>query len=237
MVTVYTITYNEERLIEYFINHYRKNFPGCDINVFDNYSTDKTVEIAKKHNCNVIMYDTNNKLSDKKYLEIKNSCWKDSKTDWVIVCDCDELISINHNDLILESKNLVNLFKPEGYSIMNFEDELNLEKMVYGFRDLGFDKTIIFNKKHIKNINYGPGCHHCSPEVNDGYTLKYNTTNYKLIHYKYLHPNYSVERHKMFGERLSEDNKKHGWGIHYTFSSESIKTFYKNKEKELIKVI
>jgi glycosyltransferase involved in cell wall biosynthesis len=48
MVTIYTITYNEELMIEFFINHYRKKFPGCEIVVFDNYSTDKTVEIAKK---------------------------------------------------------------------------------------------------------------------------------------------------------------------------------------------
>ena len=73
MVTIYTLTYNEEAMIEFFINHYRKRFPNCQINIFDNYSTDETIKIAKKNDCNVIMYDTKNKIQDNKYLEIKNN--------------------------------------------------------------------------------------------------------------------------------------------------------------------
>ena len=70
MITIYTITYNEEKLIKFFINHYRERFPNCEINIFDNYSTDRTTEIAKELNCNVIFYDTNDKLSDSEYLKI-----------------------------------------------------------------------------------------------------------------------------------------------------------------------
>jgi glycosyltransferase involved in cell wall biosynthesis len=60
MITVHVITYNEEIMIEFFINHYRERFPNCEINIYDNYSTDRTVEIGKQYNCNIIMYDTNN---------------------------------------------------------------------------------------------------------------------------------------------------------------------------------
>ena len=128
MVTVYTITYNEEVMIEFFINHYRKIFPNCEINVYDNYSTDLTVDIAKKYGCNVIPYDTNNELSDETYLQIKNNEWKNSKTDWVIVCDCDEFIEINESQLINEEKKLTNIVKPIGYSLMNNEWEKKPKK-------------------------------------------------------------------------------------------------------------
>jgi len=236
MVTVYTLTYNEETTIQFFINHYRKNFPNCEINIYDNYSNDKTVEIGEKNNCNIIMYDTDNKLNDEKYLEIKNNVWKDSKTDWVIVCDCDELIEINESQLINEESHLINIIKPIGYSLMNNSELVDLDNMKFGFIDPGFDKCILFNKKFIKEINYSVGSHTCSPTT---YThpIKYNKNSYRLLHYKYLSPEFTINRHKMFGERLSEINKKNGWGIHYNFSSESIIQYYKDKQKTKIKLL
>jgi hypothetical protein len=237
MITVHVITYNEEITIEFFINHYRERFPNCEINIYDNYSTDKTVEIGKKYNCNIIMYDTNNELNDEKYLEIKNNIWKNSNTDWVVICDCDELIEITENELLLEESQLTNIIKPIGYSLMNNNNELiELKNMVYGFRDIGFDKCILFNKKHIKEINYSVGAHSCHPLTYDN-NIKYNTNLYRLLHYKYLSPTYTVNRHKMFGDRLSNINKTRAWGIHYTFSSESIVKYYEDKEKELIKLL
>jgi glycosyltransferase involved in cell wall biosynthesis len=234
MVTIYTITYNEEKLIKFFVNHYQERFPGCEINIFDNYSTDRTTEIAKELNCNVIFYDTNNTLSDSEYLKIKNNCWETSKTDWVIVCDCDELLEITIDDLYNSEFNII---KTEGYSIMNFDEGKELNLLDEGFRDFGFDKSIMFNSNEIDKMNYSPGCHNCQPQPKLNCVISYSEKKYRLLHYKYLGPNYTVERHKMFGLRLSDDNKKNGWGIHYNFSSESIIQFYSNKQKELIKLL
>ncbi len=75
-VTIYTITYNEEHILPYFIQHYRTNLPGCRIIVYDNHSTDSTVRIAQLHGCEVIPYYTANQLDDLKYLAIKNHCWQ-----------------------------------------------------------------------------------------------------------------------------------------------------------------
>lgn len=41
--------YNEEKTIAKVVNDYKKVLPQADIYVFDNNSTDKTVEIAKEH--------------------------------------------------------------------------------------------------------------------------------------------------------------------------------------------
>jgi len=237
MLTIYTLTYNEEKLIEFFINHYRNNFPNCEIIIYDNESTDNTVEIAKKNNCKVITYRTDNKLSDAEYLNIKNNCWKTSESEWVIVCDCDELLEINQEQLQTEANNLVNIIKPTGYSIMNFNDNIPISEMKYGFRDIGFDKCVLFNKNKISEINYQPGAHTCNPIVIFGYNLKYNVNNFRLLHYKYLNIDYTIERHKMFYERLSSNNKQKGWGIHYGFSPESIVKFYNDKKNTLIKIL
>ena len=42
--------YNEEITIEKVIKDFRKELPDADIYVYDNNSTDKTVEIATKNN-------------------------------------------------------------------------------------------------------------------------------------------------------------------------------------------
>jgi glycosyltransferase involved in cell wall biosynthesis len=99
MVTIFTVAYNEEIMLPFFIKWYRKRFPNCRIVVYDNESTDDTVKIALENNCEVITYCTNNQLSDSKYLEIKNNCWKDATTDWVLVCDVDEMLDINFKNL------------------------------------------------------------------------------------------------------------------------------------------
>jgi hypothetical protein len=215
MITIYTITYNEELLIDFFINHYRKNFPNCKIVIYDNESTDNTVKIAKNQNCEIITYSTNNQLLDSRYLEIKNNCWKLSKTEWVIVCDCDELINISQEELKNESFNGVNIIKPKGYSMVGFNDDLNLDNIKYGFRDFGYDKTILFNKNQIKEINYSIGCHNSNPEPQKDSIVVYNKKEYKLLHYKYLSEKYIKDKHKNYFQRLSEENKQKNWGIHY----------------------
>ena len=64
------------------IKWYRERFPNCLIIVYDNESTDRSVQIALENNCKVISYSTNNQLSDSKYLEIKNNCWKTDYTSY-----------------------------------------------------------------------------------------------------------------------------------------------------------
>jgi hypothetical protein len=234
MVTVHLITYNEELMIEFFVKHYRKLFPNCIIKVYDNYSTDDTVKIAENLGCQINYYDSNNKLSDSKFLEIKNNCWKDSETDWVVVCDCDELISITEEELINESNNGVTLFKFDAYNMVNTEETLNLDEMTLGFRDSIWDKTLLFNKSKINEINYQPGCHICHPNGD----VKYSTNIYKILHYKYLGVEYTVSRYKMFADRLSDENKRMGWSYHYAENEVKLRRYYSEmNSRGLIKLI
>ena len=53
MIEIFTIAYNEEDKIEFFIKWWRDRFPGCKITVYDNWSTDRTAEIANEHGCRV----------------------------------------------------------------------------------------------------------------------------------------------------------------------------------------
>lgn len=222
-ITIYVITFNEEYVLPFFIKWYRDRFPNCKICVYDNYSTDNTVKIALEHNCEVIPYDTNNQLSDSKYLEIKNNCWKNAETDWVLVCDADELLDITQDDLNTDCT----LFKAKGYNMCNVKELDNILDIKHGIEAKQYDKVLCFNREQIKEINYTPGCHSCNPVGN----IKFSNKTPNLLHMKFLNEDYMVERYKMFKNRMSVENIKQGWGIQYVAEEQNIRTDYKNHLK------
>lgn len=232
MITLYTLTYNEELLIKFMIDHYRERFPGCRIVVHDNLSTDQTVKIALKSGCEVIPYDTQNQLSDSRFLEIKNNCWKNSLTDWVIVCDLDELFDINEAELKAEEASGVTIIGSDVYDMINLEDNLDIAGMKYGVKSPLPGKFCLFNKKYINEISYEPGCHACNPKGKVVYSKKA----YKLYHYNSINPNVTIEKFKIRAARLSPENLKNGWGYHYLMTPEEIREEYTEERKKAIRV-
>jgi len=237
MVTVHMIAYNEEKIIQFMIEKYRKYLPNCKIIIYDNESTDNTRQIALDNGCSVLSYNTNNELSDSAYLNIKNNCWKSSETNWNILCDCDELAAITEDDIIYEEKLGSNIISFEGYSLMNNSDYIDMYKINYGFQDKSYNKHYLFNKQQIKEINYMPGCHTSNPVAISGFNIKFSEKKYKALHFKYLSPQYTIERNHLFANRLSQENKDKTWGIHYNFSDQSVIDFYNKMSKKLEKVI
>lgn len=232
MITVYTIAYNEELQLQFLIDHYRSHFTNCHIVVYDNMSTDATVEIAKANKCDVISYDTNNQICDSKYLEIKNNCWKNSQTDWVLICDVDELLDINEDQLKHEEHNHTSIIKSEGYNMINMEDNLDFHNMSYGVRALPYDKYYLFNKKMIQEINYFPGCHQANPI---GF-IKLSNKTYPAYHFNFINLQLSIEKYKNYGKRLSQENIEKGWGKHYLFNEETIRAEFLDLRSKAIKL-
>jgi hypothetical protein len=222
MITVYTVAYNEEVILPFMIKWYRDRFSDCKIVVYDNYSTDRTEQIALEANCEVIKYDTNNQLSDSKYLEIKNNCWKDAKTDWVLICDADEFLDINEHQL---SKENCSIIQSEGWNMINTEDnpQLLLKDIKWGSRAKQYDKYFLFNKNLIKEINYSVGCHFANPKGE----IKFSEKKYLLYHFRAIDENYIVNKNLSFAKRLSKENLKNNWGFHYLESEETIRNNYK----------
>jgi len=233
-ITVYTLAYNEELLIQFMIDHYRERFPNCRIVVYDNMSIDKTAEIALANTCEVIQYDTNNQLQDRRYLEIKNNCWKDAQTDWVLMCDLDELLDINAPQLKTEENAGATIISSEGYEMINLEDNLDIAGMKYGARDINYDKAYLFNKQFIKEINYSIGCHGCNPIG----TIVYSGKAYKAYHYSSICESLTIEKRKRYQARLSPENLQHGWGGHYfsTLTPEQVHQDHVEERQKAVKV-
>jgi len=227
------MAFNEEVLIQYMIDHYRNNFPNCNIVLFNNDCTDNTIPIAKKNNCEIIHYPTNNQVDDFKLRELKNNCWKSSKTDWVLICDIDELLNINEKKLKHEEIIGTTIISSEGYNMVNMEDNFDLTNIKYGFRAYQYDKAYLFNKKYIKEINYCHGGHSCQPIGK----IKFSDKKYKLYHYKYINPDYHVSRYKITADRLSQANIKCGMGLYYIDTPEHIRAAFESERLRVIKVI
>ena len=208
-------------MLPYFVKHYRDNFPNCEIVVCDNESTDGTDKLALELGCKVISYSTGNKLSDRAYLEIKNNWWKDAKTDWVLVADIDEFCQINQRELKDEESIGTTLIRFAGYNMVNVGNSKHPDFNT-GVRAPMYDKNYLFNKKFISEINYEAGCHISHPKGNvaKSYHL------YLCYHYRYISPEYLIERYKSYRHRLSDENKQRGWGSQYTLAADAIREEY-----------
>lgn len=223
MITIYTITYNEEVMLPYFIKWYRDRFPNCKIVVYDNESTDGTKNIClNTPNLQYIPYHTGNKLSDSTYLKIKNNAWKHAETDWVIVCDVDEFLDMDEQKLKLSQP--CTLFKSKGFNMCNVENLKDITEIKHGVRATQYDKTILFNRKHITEINYSAGCHHCEPTR----FVIYSSLNPHLYHMKFIDVNLLVNKYKTYASRLSDENKEMRWGYHYEQEEWLIREEFKN---------
>lgn len=233
MITVYTMAYNEEVLMQFMLDHYRSRFPNCKIIAYDNQSTDNTVDILSKNGCEIRQYISNNQIDDFKLRNHKNNCWKDAETDWVLVCDVDELLDINESDLKKEESLGNTIISSEGWNMVNMENNFDFPNIKYGFRASQYDKSYLFNRKFIKEINYVPGGHFSNPIG----LVKKSTNAYKLYHYKYINPDYHVKRYKMTADRLSETNKTHGMGLYYIDTPEHIRESFEAERTRVVKVI
>jgi glycosyltransferase involved in cell wall biosynthesis len=232
MLTIYTICYNEEMVLPHFVKWYRKRFPNCRIVVYDNESTDKTRQIAFENNCGVVTYCTNNQLSDSEYLRIKNNVWKEANTDWVMVVDCDEFVDVNESDLIEFQNSKKTIISATAYNMCNVEGLTELADIKHGVRAEQYDKSILFNKSYIKEINYDAGCHTCNPKgiVNYGKGLV------NLYHMILINEQALVDKYLRNADRMSDENKKNKWGHHYLQSVEIVRANYKHG-LELAKLI
>ncbi len=212
LITIYLITWNEELLLPFAVEHYRRRFPNCKIVIYDNESSDCTIKCASELQCEVITFNTYNKLSDLMFQYIKNTHWKTAETPWVLICDLDEWLDISEGELRVEESYGRTIIQAEGYMMVNMEDNLNIAGINHGYRDeqvaIFYDKCLLFNRTQITNINYIMGAHACNPDGN----VNYGTKKYPMYHYKYLSPDYLVERYKMYRERLSDANKENSWG-------------------------
>jgi hypothetical protein len=230
VIHLYTVCWNEEKLSKHFVNYYSK---FCDkIVVFDNNSTDNTVDkLLKNPKVEVRTFDTDG-LRDDINRDIKNTCWKESigVADYVIVCDFDEFLYHENLDEFLEKNKDFTVFHPDVFDMVtkeDFNDDINLLDfcktgyLVEEIYNQKFNKCILFNPNKITEIGYSEGAHRLD-NVKGDIKIYYNKGNFelKILHYKYLTLDYTLKRKDTVCKRLSEFNRVRQWGSHNCKSDE-----------------
>jgi glycosyltransferase involved in cell wall biosynthesis len=227
-VHVFSMAHNESNMIRYFIRHYRRCFPDCDITIFDNESTDDTASISQELGCKVIPVISCG-LVDQILLDTKNECWKQCNADWVVVCDTDEFLQINQVELENLDRCGVTVLYTKGFDMVG-ENE-NPEMVHDKYPNPQYCKCICFNPSEIKEINYAPGAHHCNPIGH----VQFSKLAYELYHYKFISLDLTIKRNKLRCDRISEDNRQKGWAQEYfEFNEKKIRDEYASAWRKAI---
>lgn len=215
IIHVYTMCYNEEVLMPYFLRHY-ENFAER-IFVFDHYSNDKTLEIVKKsQKAECTTHGIRGEVHDSVLLNMKNESYKNSRgiADWVMIVDVDEFVyHPNLIGLLKEYKEKgITLPKTDGCDMVS-DNVPNTTGQIYdeikkGVRDATFSKKAVFNP--AIDIRYSPGAHKCNPS---GKITESELAEIKILHYRFLSSKFIVDRLETRTKRLSQENIKRGWGV------------------------
>ena len=219
----------------YFMRHYSA---FSQVILMEGHSTDRTVEIAKSFGAIHMEVDTNNQVNDEIYLKLKNNIWKESKADWVIICDADEFVY--HSNLkayLKKTKSIV--FMPRLFNMYSeffpSKDGQIYDEIQYGKE--GGAKMNLFRPSELAEINYAIGCHHASPVGKNGVIIPDLISPIITMHMRHLSRKYIIERNKYYFGRLSDVNKKYGWGYHLGATEEEINRHFNNELTQVIKVI
>jgi len=218
IIHAHILAFNEEKILPFTLDYYSKI---CEkIYIYDNMSTDSSDEIyAKYPKVEVIKWDSNGEINEMNYINIKSNAYKQfsRNADWVIVCDCDEVL---YHPRLLEKlqyykDNGITVPKVNGHDMVSetfpeYDGELITTKVKTGSEVYApFCKNIVFNPR--LDVQYGIGGH--SFQANNA--VYSNSPELKLLHYKFLGVEYVENIYKARAERLSQFNKDHKFGEHY----------------------
>lgn len=231
-LNIFSIAFNEELILPFMINFYKQRIPSAKFTIFDNQSTDNTKNIALEMGCEVIEWNTNNEIDDEKIKQLKNNCWKNKK-NWIMIIDPDECLNISEKELEQEEINGTTIIKSFGYNMVNMLDDLNLTNIKYGVPEPNYSKNYLFNSNLISEINYNHGAHSSNPSGH----IKYSEKIYSLYHYKYINPDWLVERTKYTYTRLSLLNRQMRFGTQWLVNEQQVRDNFEEQRRRAIKVI
>lgn len=216
-IDVYVLCKNEIKLAPFFIDYWNALADEVNVYVYDGLSNDGTRELFSQHdNIHVIDFEPD-ALDDNQHVILKDSCWKNSDADFVMVADFDETIfsydvQTLHQELQYMKDNRYTILAPLSFNMIpdefpKYEQGKFMHEIAqYGFNDYIWEaKPILFDPKKIKEIHYVHGGH-CARPI--GNVKWYVSDKLFLIHAKFLGFDFYTERIR--NRVVSEWNLKHG---------------------------
>jgi glycosyltransferase involved in cell wall biosynthesis len=229
-IVVYTVCYNEEKLLPFFLDYYSRF--AAKIVIWDNCSSDATCEIAAQHKkteIEIAKFDTGNEFREDVNRKIKNSCWKKDPADWAIVCDVDEFVYAPDIREFLARREEFDVFRPVGYNMVSEEfpcSQVRLlpEQVTHGVPDDNYSKMVLFKPRSVDDIDYSVGAHRARP-IGPGavkvFDARYFDAELKLLHYKNISFDYRRAKNKEYAGRVGAVSKKFNWNFHFGYDEET----------------
>jgi len=215
--------WNEEFMLPYFFKHY--DFVSRFI-IYDNGSTDGTKDLVKSNpKAELVDWDTGEQLNNAALVRLKNNCWMDLRSEWVIVCDVDEFLLVDL-DVLSQYKNQTVAFQSIGWNMVGFNEPF--ADIDHAVRSKWFDKIVLF-KGDVKEINYQPGAHTAMPECRI-------INQFDLRHYNALSEKHMINRWHRYRSRRSESDKKKSYGYHYEWPEERVKAEFQRMKNSMVRV-
>ncbi len=224
-IDCYTVCWNEEVFLPYFLRHYQHYCRS--ITVFDNESTDNSRRICEDFGATVIPWKTSG-LDNAAMRALKNSCWKDSTADYVIVCDVDEII-VGLEKLTPCPGRIIRCL---GIQMVGQEGE-RPEQIRNGFIYSLYNKCAVFSPR-ISEIGFYIGCHKNTPvgyketvELGEGC---------ELLHFSLLSEESVIARWKQYALRRGASDRENNWAAQYGASEDAIRESYRDSLKQAQKL-
>ena len=233
VIHLYTLCWNEEKLLPFFLDHYRDKVDA--IFVYDNGSTDRSLEIlAAEPHVTVTHFDTPPDSFVFEELRLSEAMWQASRgvADWVVILDIDEFLVVPDFRGYLKTMTEagVTAIRTVGFDMVSLtfpQPEPNLpEQITRGFRAVANDKPCIFNPQAILRTNFTLGRHGANPE---GKVVWPERREMLLLHYKTLGWDYYMERMQILASGLKPKDIELGLGAHYLFSLQEHEAFFKRR--------
>ncbi len=234
-IEIFTFCWNEIDILPWVVDYWKRF--ATHVTVFDNGSTDGSVEYLEKFRFVTVKHFNTDGLNDIVHQKIKNECWKGSKADFVVVCDMDEILCAKDIRRQLEEMLFsgATICKPTCYVLFSDEYPKYDGKLLHEVRPMGVidntSKTILFDPKKITAINYTPGAHRCRPE---GEVRWYDGKIYMFHINHNLSFDYKIRKYRELDARRSEDNIRKKHGIHYAFSKDVLREAWENDRSKAV---
>ncbi|HVP69494.1 MAG TPA: glycosyltransferase family 2 protein [Anaeromyxobacteraceae bacterium] len=237
-IYVYTFCWNEEAILPFFLDHYGRFAER--IVVYDNGSTDRTVEIASAHpRCECYSFDTGGKFEERVLTTLRNRAWKEHRdvSDWAIVVDADEFLTFEGLDPLAVASHCdargYSLVQPIGYNIvLDAESSLPapgglplVEAHHLGVHKKKYSKPCMWSTRRVESSELSLGSHsgvfRPMPRV-------YRDLRIRLYHYRYLGLEHMLARYRLYASRLSEFGREKGYGYQYLFPETRLRAEYED---------